>query len=183
MLLFLFLFIFAYCLLLLRSIRLDKTTKDYAYVSVLSFRCGEPISMWNRFYKHNQSDVINGIVVDKVDEETVQDHYAYLLQTNNKNFEDAFVMQSNSKLSKLYRAYAYKVNTILEHQNSTSLAKKFHSLRNNSSGETCDGCFLKMRIKTFAKIPRNELLLRKFIGNRETLEIFTPKRRKNGSLM
>ena len=183
MLLFLFLFIFAYCLLLLRSVRIDKTSMDYAYVSVISVRCGESISMWNRFYKQNQSEEINGIAVDSVDEENVQDHYAYLLQTREKNFENAFVEHSSSKLSKLYREYANKVNTILEYQNNTSLANKFHSLQYNSSGKTCDGCFLQMSIKTFAKVPRNELLLRKFVGNRETLEIYTPDTRKNGLCM
>lgn len=160
--------------MLLRSVRIDKTSMDYAYVSVISVRCGESISMWNRFYKHNQSEEINGIAVDSVDEENVQDHYAYLLQTREKNFENAFVEHSSSKLSKLYREYANKVNTILEYQNNTSLANKFHSLQYNSSGKTCDGCFLQMSIKTFAKVPRNELLLRKFVGNRETLEIYTP---------
>ena len=183
MLLFLFLFIFAYCLLLLKSVRIDKTSKDYTYVSVISVRCGEPMSMWNRFHKQNQSEEIKGIVVDSVDEENVHDHYAYLIQTREKNFENAFVRQSSSKLSKLYREYANKVNTILEYQNNTSLAREFHSLRYNSSDKACDGCFLRMSIKTFAKVPKNELLLRKFVGNRETLEIYTPDKRKNGLCM
>lgn len=183
MLIFLYLFIFTYCYLLLRSLRLDKTSKNFAYVSVLSVRCGSPISMWTRYIKHNQSDEINGIVVDTVNEENVHDHYAYLLQIREKNFEDAFVRRSSSTLSKLYREYAYKVNTILEHQNSTSLAKQFQSLRYYSSGETCDGCFLKKNIKTFPRVPKNELLLRKFVGNRETLEIYYPNKRKNGQCM
>ena len=179
MLLFLFLFIFAYCLLLLRGARIDKTSKDYAYVSVLSVRCGEPISMWNRYFKHNQSDVINGIAVDSVDEKLVRDHYAYLIQTREKNFENAFVKHTSYKLSKLYREYANKVNTILEYQNNTSLAREFHSLQYYSSDKACDGCFLKISIKTFAKVPKNGLLLRKFVGNQETLEIYTPDKRKN----
>ena len=183
MLLFLFLITLAYCLLLLRSLRVGKTFKEYAYVSVLSVRCGESISLWNRYFKQNQSDAINGIVVDSVDERLVRDHYAYLLQTREKNFENVFVNHSSYKLSKLYREYANKVNTIMEYQNNTSLAREFHSLRYNSSNKACDGCYLKMSIKTFAKVPRNGLLLRKFVGNRETLEIYTPDIRKYGLCM
>ena len=178
--LFLSLFVIIYCLKLLEVYPLSVSTKDFTKVSHLEIRYGSPISMWNRYFKHNQSDVINGIAVDSVDERLVRDHYAYLIQTREKNFEDTFVRQSSSKLSKLYREYANKVNTILEYQNNTSLAMKFHSLRYNSSYKACDGCFLKISVKTFAKVPRNELLLRKFVGNRETLEIYTPDKRKNG---
>lgn len=175
--LFLSLFIIICCLKLFEVYPLSASTKDYTRVSHLEIRYGSPISMWNRYFKHNQSDEINGIVVDTVNEKLVKDHYAYLLQTREKNFEDAFVRQSSSKLALLYRAYANKVNTILEHQNNTSLAKKFRSLRDYSSGKTCDGCFFKKSIKTFAKVPRNDMLLRKFIGNRETLELYTPDKR------
>lgn len=183
MLLFLSLFTIICCLKLLEIYPLSVSTKDYAKVSRLEIRYGSPISMWTRYFRHNQSDEINGVVVDTVNERHVKDHYAYLLQTREKNFEDAFVRRSSSTLSKLYREYAYKVNTILEHQNSTSLAKQFQSLRYYSSGETCDGCFLKKNIKPFARVPKNELLLRKFVGNRETLEIYYPNKRKNGQCM
>ena len=183
MFLFVYLYVFTCCLAFLRMNSNSIANKDYTNVSQLRIRCSSPITLWNRYFKHTQSDIINGIAVDSVDEKHVQSHYAYLLHTREKNFENAFVKQSSSKLSKMYREYANKVNAILKHQNNTSLAKKFQSLRYYSSGETCDGCFLKMSIKTFAKVPRNELLLRKFVGNRETLEIHTPDTRKNFSFM
>ena len=138
MLLFLFVFLCTYSFLLLKTYRLRIIRKDCAYISKIGIRCGSPISMWNRFYLHNQSDVINGPVVDSVDEEHVQDHYAYLLQAREKSFENVFMKQSNSRLSKIYNKYAIKVNDILQQKNNTFLAKLYHSLRYNSSGNVCD---------------------------------------------
>ena len=87
--------------------------------------------------------------------------------------------QSNSRLSKIYNKYAIKVNDILQQKNNTFLAKLYHSLRYKSSGIVCDGCYLKQNIKTFTKTPKNEQILRKFVGNKETLEIYTPYKRNN----
>ena len=179
MLLFFFVFLCTYCFLLLKTYRLHFARKDYAYISKIGIRCGSPISMWNRYYLHNQSEVINGLVVDSVDEEHVQNHYAYLLQAREKSFENVFMKQSNSRLSKMYNMYAIKVNDILQQKNNTFLAKQYHSLRYKSSGIVCDGCYLKQNIMTFTKTPKNEQILRKFVGNKETLEIYMPHKRNN----
>ena len=179
MILYLFVILCTYCFLLLKTYRLHIIRKDYSYISKIGIRCGSPISMWNRYYLHNQSEVINGLVVDSVDEEHVQDHYAYLLQAREKSFENVFMKQSNSRLSKIYNMYAIKVIDILQQKNNTFLAKRFHSLRYKSSGIVCDGCYLKQNIKIFTKTPKNEQILRKFVGNKETLEIYTPYKRNN----
>ena len=173
------LFLFTFCFVLLKNHRLSITKRDNTYVSYLKIRCGSPISMWNRYYRHNQSDVINGLIVDSIDEKHVKDHYAYLLQAREKSFENVFMKQSNSRLSKMYNMYAIKVNDILQQKNNTFLAKRFHSLRYKSSGNVCDGCYLKQNIKTFTKTPKNEQILRKFVGNKETWEIYTPYKRNN----
>ena len=181
MMLYLFVILCTYCFLLLKTYRLHIIRKDYSYISKIGIRCGSPISMWNRYYLHNQSDVISGLVVDSVDEEHVQDHYAYLLQAREKSFENVFMKQSNSRLSKIYNKYAIKVNDILQQKNNTFLAKLYHSLRYKSSGNVCDGCYFKQNIKTFTKTPKNEQILRKFVGNKETLEIYMPYKRNNES--
>ena len=176
---FLYLFFIIYCLLQLQIYPLRVLNRDYTYFIYPRNRCSSPLSLWNRYYRHNQSDAIDGPVVDSVDEKHVKDHYAYLLQAREKSFENVFMKQSNSRLSKMYNMYAIKVNDILQQKNNTFLAKRFHSLRYKSSGNVCDGCYLKQNIKTFTKTPKNEQILRKFVGNKETWEIYTPYKRNN----
>ena len=178
---FYFLFFIIFCLLQLQIYPLRVQNKVYTFVTYPKNRCSSPLSLWNSYYKHNQSDVINGLVVDFVNEKHVKDHYAYLLKTREKSFENVFMKQSNSRLSKIYNKYAIKVNDILQQKNNTFLDKQFQSLRYKSSGNVCDGCYLKQNIKTFTKTPKNEQILRKFVGNKETLEIYMPHKRNNES--
>ena len=131
---------------------------------------------WSEMYFTKQSNVIKGIVLESINEKEVKRHYLYLIKKRDKIFEKIF-SKKNNKLWKRYIRYTKGVTDILEHQNETKIINHFKSLHSFSVDNVCDGCWFKQNLDTLNKTPLNGLLMRKFEGNKEISEIFTPENR------
>ena len=66
-----------------------------------------------------------------------------------------------------------KVNRILKGKNAKEATTHFNSLRYTPVGNVCEGCKASTKCKFLNKTADKDLLIRKFIGNTETNEIYT----------
>ena len=78
-------------------------------------------------------------------------------------------------------SFMNKVNRILKRKNDKEATAHFNSLRYTPVGKVCEGCRAKMNPKFLFKTAVNDLLIRKFIGNTETNEIYTVDNRTASS--
>ena len=70
-----------------------------------------------------------------------------------------------------------KVYKILKRNNTKETTAYFNSLRYTPVGTVCEGCKANTNYTFFKKNAVNDLLIRKFIGNTETNEIYTVENR------
>ena len=70
-----------------------------------------------------------------------------------------------------------KVSKILKRNNTKETTAYFNSLRYTPVGTVCEGCKAITNYTFFKKNTVNDLLIRKFIGNTETNEIYTVENR------
>ena len=70
-----------------------------------------------------------------------------------------------------------KVNRFLKRKNEKEATTHFNSLRYTPVGKVCEGCKANIACKLLNKTAVNGLLIRKFIGNTETNEIYTVNNR------
>ena len=70
-----------------------------------------------------------------------------------------------------------KVSKILKRNNTKEATAYFNSLRYTPVGTVCEGCKAITNYTFFKKNTVNDLLIRKFIGNTETNEIYTVENR------
>ena len=70
-------------------------------------------------------------------------------------------------------SFMNKVNRILKGKNEKEATAHFNSLRYTPVGKVCEGCEASTKCKFLNKTAVNDLLIRKFIGNTETNEIYT----------
>ena len=70
-------------------------------------------------------------------------------------------------------SFMKKVNRILKGKNEKEATAHFNSLRYTPVGKVCEGCKASTKCKFLNKTAVNDLLIRKFIGNTETNEIYT----------
>ena len=78
-------------------------------------------------------------------------------------------------------SFMNKVNRILKRKNEKEATAHFNSLRYTPVGKMCEGCKASAKCKFLNKTAVNDLLIRKFIGNTETNEIYTVDNRTASS--
>lgn len=173
----LFLLVYS-CLSLLLRFHLISEKKESQQLSKLKIRNDDSLyDSCSSSYLYNNSITIIGKVAESVEEDDVKKHYSHLLSQRDNLFKNTITKKNNTKLWKRYVVYSNRVKEILEHQNKTRIASHFNSLYHISSGNVCDGCWNKQNIKIRDRNPSNGLLLRKFEGNKETTQIYTPEKR------
>ena len=74
-------------------------------------------------------------------------------------------------------SFMKKVNRILKRKNEKEATAHFNSLRYTPVGKVCEGCKTGAECKFLNKTAVKDLLIRKFIGNTETNEIYTADNR------
>ena len=78
-------------------------------------------------------------------------------------------------------SFMNKVNRILKGKNAKEATTHFNSLRYTPVGNVCEGCKASTKCKFLNKTADQDLLIRKFIGNTETNEIYTVDNRTASS--
>ena len=171
-------FVFTGWVLILRYHQKTNSNNKSDNMSNLIIRSdNQVLYSWSEMYFNKQSNVIKGIILESIDEKEVKRHYLYLIKKRDKIFEKIISKKNNNKLWKRYIRYTKGVNDILEHQNETKIINHFKSLHYFSVDNVCDGCWYKQSLDTLNKTPFNGLLMRKYEGNKEISEIFTPENR------
>ena len=75
-------------------------------------------------------------------------------------------------------SYMGKANKSIKRRNSFNVDSHFNSLQYTPTGSVCEGCRAKITPKFLFKTAVKDLLIRKFVGNEETAEIYTAENRR-----
>lgn len=99
--------------------------------------------------------------------------YLKLMERRNAQL-DAYIKKmcrNNSGFSPC--SYMNRVSSIIKKRNSAEVSTHFDKLRYTPKGTICEGCSAKINTRFLLKPPQDDLIVRKFVGNIETNEIYT----------
>ena len=118
---------------------------------------------------HDDEEFVSKAHANEVNAELMMRRDLQLNKYVNKTCTHSFTFSPCSFMSKVYK--------ILKRNRTKEITTYFNSLRYTPTGTVCEGCRAIMNPKFLFKTTVNGLLIRKFIGNTETNEIYTVENR------